>query len=366
MAELPENINVFDYLVQDATPKTAQLGAPDGRKLLEHSTPHAHGRRSQHANGDGSQYLQYGYSYGDAPIQPGMERYDSWPHLAEPQPPQQFVTPANKESRKLKKNEKGEKSDKKRKRNVEELDLSSSKRPQSRDQQMGDAPGTGRSLHSGLTGGLSRLVTDVDFYENDRIDAGPTPVSPLKRSKREKPVDDAAASKEKEKEKEKRKDDRRKSSYVSYGSAKPHPAPTDEKPRRSRSPERDRDRRDPPKPRRSQRADSVSSEDLSRATTTNHGRRAPKAIEYPGGRGTSVQPTATNAVVSYSRRAETFLSLVNKGPESQHGLSINKVLKRYHRERDVVRSEEKEEEDKELWKSLRLRRNSRGEIVVFV
>ncbi|KAK3063749.1 hypothetical protein LTR53_018785, partial [Teratosphaeriaceae sp. CCFEE 6253] len=103
---------------------------------------------------------------------------------------------------------KSEKSDKKRKRQqVEELDLSASKRPTSRgDDAMRDVAPTGsggRLLHTGLTGGLTRLVTDPDFYE-DRIDAGPTPVSPIKRSRHDKDIKDA----------------RRKSSYTSYSTAR--------------------------------------------------------------------------------------------------------------------------------------------------
>ncbi|KAF7193033.1 hypothetical protein HII31_05594 [Pseudocercospora fuligena] len=209
-----------------------------------------------------------------------------------------------------------------------------------------DAPSTGgRVLHSGLTGGLGRLVTDNEFYE-DRIDAGPTPISPSKRSKRDKDLLSVSEPKEKEKDSKK---DRRKSSYVSYSTT------TTSKDRdrraRSRSPERERRHH-----RRSHREDSFSSEDRSRKSR-------PKAIEYD--RPMSVQPTSHNQIVAYNQsRAELFLSLVTKGPESQHGLSINKVLKRYHREREVRGEREKDDEDKELWKSLRLRRNERGEIVV--
>ncbi|EME80366.1 uncharacterized protein MYCFIDRAFT_78107 [Pseudocercospora fijiensis CIRAD86] len=248
---------------------------------------------------------------------PSFERYDSSHNLSHPQ--KSFVTPAPKEQKKDKKEKRGtEKSDKKRKRNVEDLDLSSVKRPVSRDQPMLDAPSTGaRVLHSGLTGGLGRLVTDSEFYE-DRIDAGPTPISPSKRSKRDKDLLSVSEPKERESKK-----DRRKSSYVSH------------------------------------REDSFSSEDRARASRKS--RQA--AIEYE--RPMSVQATARNQIVAYSQsRAELFLSLVTKGPESQHGLSINKVLKRYHRERDVRGEREKDEEDKALWKSLRLRRNERGEIVV--
>lgn len=354
-----EGVNVFDFLISDATPNAAHLGAPDERRMLEQTTPYGNGvqsrysQSSQYSNGDGSQYQKYGFSYGHVPLPATMERYDSYNNLPEPQ--QSFVTPTNKEHRKQKK---AEKSDKKRKRNVEELDLSSAKRPVSRgDHNMIDAPpSTGaRNLHSGLTGGLQRLVTDPEYYEDDQIDAGPTPISPIKRSKRDKEFDNRKST----------KDDRRKSSYVSYGSTKAASSKDDRR-QRSRSPERTRrsekhersDRHE--KHRRSQRDDSVSSVDRSHVSS-----RRTKAIEYPD-RPSSVQPSANNAIVAYSERAEMFMSLVNKGPESQHGLSMNKVLKRYHRERDVLRSEEKEDEDKELWKSLRLRRNSRGEIVLFM
>ncbi|KAL9113687.1 MAG: hypothetical protein Q9227_002132 [Pyrenula ochraceoflavens] len=64
------------------------------------------------------------------------------------------------------------------------------------------------------------------------------------------------------------------------------------------------------------------------------------------------------------KRAENFLNYVKKGPASERGCSMNKALKRW--KRDIPgRREEKEDEEKELWRSLRLKRNERGEIVVF-
>ena len=63
-------------------------------------------------------------------------------------------------------------------------------------------------------------------------------------------------------------------------------------------------------------------------------------------------------------RAESFLSVVKKGPESEKGYSINKALKRWHRDGGSG-SGAKHEEEKELWRSLRLKRNERGEVVVF-
>jgi cell growth-regulating nucleolar protein len=71
--------------------------------------------------------------------------------------------------------------------------------------------------------------------------------------------------------------------------------------------------------------------------------------------------------VVYKPRAEQFLGFVNKGPESERGCSLNKVLKRYHRERTEAgnNSLSKLSEEKELWKSLRVKKNDRGEIVLF-
>jgi cell growth-regulating nucleolar protein len=77
--------------------------------------------------------------------------------------------------------------------------------------------------------------------------------------------------------------------------------------------------------------------------------------------------------------AAHFLSLVTKGPESSRGFSINKVLKRFHKDftdefdgdrgRDQGRSradrERRADDEKDLWRTLRLKQNERGEIVLF-
>nr|POE48387.1 hypothetical protein CFP56_71017 [Quercus suber] len=323
-APTPPQVNVFDYLVSEATPGKPVLES-HGSKMLVNSDP----QNSQRSDGD---FRQKGYSYGNAPLPPSFEKYDSWQYTTDSQnsqvlmPPPPYTTPGPKHERKEKHRE--GKSDKKRKRQqIDDLDLSSAKRPSSRDSMIVDWPssaGPSRALHSGLTGGLSRLVTDPDFYE-DRIDAGPTPVSPIKRSKHDKELRDA----------------RRKSSYTSRATSKSSTS--------KHSVDKQHHRR---------RQDSSSDDDRHRTS-----RKEYKVIEYPD-RPSSVQPMVSNQLVQHRDRAELFLSFV-KGPDSERGCSINKALKRYHRERDV-RGEEKEEDDKELWKSLRLRRNDRGEIVVFV
>ena len=96
-------------------------------------------------------------------------------------------------------------------------------------------------------------------------------------------------------------------------------------------------------------------------------RRPVKAIEYHAHRSVSPDPAIVhpNQLVVYRSRAELFMSFVTKGPESEKGCSINKALKRYHRERGD-HGANKTEEEKELWKSLRLKRNERGEVVLLL
>lgn len=384
---LPENINVFDFLVSEPTPSASSKAIADGakRRELDHSAYRTNGdsQFSQYSN-DGGEYSQYGFSYGHTPVEPSFARYDSWQNLTDSQqsqalmPPPAYVTPAPKGHRREERERFSmDKSDKKRKRgHVEDLDLSSSKRPSSRDEMMIDAPADGRNgrvLHSGLTGGLNKLITDPDFLD-DRIEAGPTPIlSPIKRSRR----DDSD------------KKSRRASSYISYGTTTIKPSSGkhqddkndrsrdidrkyhDDKHRRRHSAERshhdDKRRHRSPdrsyhddKSRNRRQRESLSSEDRP------NGKHL-KAIEYNTRieRPSSVQPNANNQLVSYITRGDLFMSFITKGPDSERGCSINKILKRYHRERDV-RGEAKEDEDKELWKSLRLRRNDRGEIVLFI
>ncbi|EGE06490.1 hypothetical protein TEQG_05490 [Trichophyton equinum CBS 127.97] len=94
-------------------------------------------------------------------------------------------------------------------------------------------------------------------------------------------------------------------------------------------------------------------------------------------------------------KASVFLSLVNKGPDSERGCSVHKILKRYHRLESPSRSgspeskdkdgkessrgsrrgrgrsraeekERKEEEEQQLWRTLRVKRNDNGEMVLFL
>ncbi|KAI1465778.1 uncharacterized protein F4812DRAFT_111623 [Daldinia caldariorum] len=93
--------------------------------------------------------------------------------------------------------------------------------------------------------------------------------------------------------------------------------------------------------------------------------KAPKLIEYKTKSGDE-KDGESGQMILYRPRSDLFLSLCNKGPDSEKGCSMNKALKRFHRERsESGTSLGKSTEEKELWRSLRMRRNDRGEIVLF-
>jgi cell growth-regulating nucleolar protein len=100
----------------------------------------------------------------------------------------------------------------------------------------------------------------------------------------------------------------------------------------------------------------------------------------------SDDPTAAEEL--RRERAAQFLAMVNKGPESERGCSLHKTLKRFRREcsssmgsedrdqnqkggergreRGRGRRDRKEDDEQDLWRLLRLKRNDRGEIVLFI
>lgn len=316
---LPPGVNVFDFLVSNETPTAAKLAlpAPNGDS------------RPKLSNGTDQHYASHGYSYGETPLQPTFERYDSYaslPAAGSTEVSQNHVTPGPKRDRADK-----PKSDKKRKRTaVENLDIARVK--QAEDEEMADAGAP--VLHSGLTGGLNRLLSAEDFSDNDR--AAPSPLSPKKRSKKDKSSEGS----------------RKVSSSTIKTTSTRHQDNDEDSDRGRDSTHRHR------KHRHHRHQDSPSSSDHER-----HSRKHLKAIDYRATSG-SVEPRADNQVVAYKSPAELFLSFVNKGPDSERGLSINKALKRYHRETDV--RGERDDSDKELFKQLRVRRNDRGEFVLFI
>lgn len=268
------------------------------------------------ANGASESLVGTGYSYGTGPVEPTSERYDSYTAL--PVPDDMVKTPATKREREEKK------SDKKRKR--ENLELDTARTKNSHDHDMSDTP----AFHTGLTGGLSRMLSGPNFSGDEAV----TPLNPdKKRSKRERSD----------------KTDEKKRSSATTTKTSSSRSQHEDAEERSRDSHRDDRRR-----KHRHHRDSSSSDDDNRAS-----RKHVKAIDY---RPASAEGRSDNQVVTYRSPAELFLSFCNKGPDSERGLSINKALKRYHREREI-RGER--EDDKELWKGLRVRKNERGEIVLF-
>lgn len=256
-------------------------------------------------------------SYGSGPIPAGSMPYE---------------TPMPKVARDRRRSDRGVKKDKKRKRlHVETHDLD-----------MPDAP----VLHSGLTGGMNRLMSRHQVfppspdYSGSGGELGETPASPLKKSKHSKH----------------HRSSRQESSGIGNNLISMLTSGT------SKSTSKPQKRKHTTGTTSSKKRHSSH-----RHSKRLEGAKEPKLLEYSNEDGEHNRSgSGSGAMVVFGRRADVFFSMVNKGPESERGCSINKVLKRFHRERsgagDVL---PKPLEEKELFKSLRMRRNDRGEIVLF-
>ena len=484
----PAAVNVFDFLVdeksspaKDALPASQLLpvarDAPTPHMRQQPYEPYEpyHFRDSRRNSEYDPHYMEQGFSYGASPIahEPGIKRFDSSLNLA--LEPANYTTPAPgrgsvsmQDARAYFEDSTGRrKSTNKRKRNnVEELNLArhGPLEYMEGDQVMTDAPPL---LHSGLTGGLNRLLTKPDFppspdYSGGDGDNGePTPLAPLKRSKHSKSSTRSAADRDRDRGEHKPerrivkviKESARKSSSESQHSSSQSQSHTlggehtvirhsrRRHKRQSAEPGEHRERRE----RHRSRKDREGSEQhqhrerQSRRRRRRHSSSSPhrstnnrtlKAIEYHnhGGRSSRSPSNSQNGLnggnaenqqlilrktaitasaqanvnsrpaLDAASFAELFLSFVTKGPESEKGCSVNKALKRFHRELGAgaaaglgamggagealdgagdgtgggggggggSSTARKAEEEKELFRALRLKKNDRGEIVVFM
>ncbi|KAF6825502.1 LYAR-type C2HC zinc finger [Colletotrichum musicola] len=300
------NVNVFDFLDGSATPNASTLGR---KEPVNEETQLVRYEASAYLDDDGAMVDEDPHA---------LVQYGSGPIPIDP-----YETPAPKHERRRK--DGSEKKDKKRKR----LHVDT-------DQMMVDAPPT--LAHSGLTGSLNRMMRPPVFPPSPDYSGGdvadPSPTSPLKKSKH---------SKHKKAEGGGGGIGNNILAMMNIGTTK-----TKNKKRK------------------------VSSSSSSKKHSSSHrhrdGEKVPKLIEYrPGSRDSKKDgDDEGNKMVVYRPRADLFLSFVNKGPESDRGCSMNKALKRFHRERTSSGdSLGKLMEEKELWRSLRMRHNDRGEIVLF-
>ncbi|EPE06768.1 lyar-type c2hc zinc finger protein [Ophiostoma piceae UAMH 11346] len=322
-------VNVFDFLDTSATPNASNLALPQG--------VNPQNVRYDYDDNDVNAYLEANNEYAVAGKQQ-LVHYDAAASMAATNAVQfQTPAPANRERERERERERKKKSDKeakdkKRKRLFLEIN----------DQVMTDAPPV---LHSGLTGGLSRMSTKRGDFPPSPASAD-TPASPLKKTKSSKhkskrhSSDSAPAT------------SNGLFSILTAGSKKSKKR----KDRRSSSPSGEKK-----KHRSSRHKDSKDSKD------SKDKKDAPKLLEYhPAEKKDDSTAAAAGQMIVYKPRADLFLSFVNKGPESDRGCSMNKALKRFHRERSASgKSLAKPAEEKELFRSLRLRKNDRGEIVIF-
>lgn len=327
-----EAVNVFDFLVTEDTPNASNisLGGSKEQMQMVADAPSVFeaGLQVASESDDDHEYdeafKEHGYSYGTEPIP-----------AKKPQKQIEYQTPAPKNPQSGSRESiyeldgtTGRSTDKKRKRNhVEELDIAAIRRSQERDEVMADAPAV---LHSGLTGGLGRLLSRSKFPPSPEYSGNePGTLSPLKRPK-------SIITKERGRNGT--------SALVRI--------------RKGSSSRRTSDESRPRKHHRSHRHHSTNGDEHD----SERPKRKLKTIEYH-----PQQDNDSQQLVVYRTRAELFLSFVTKGPESETGYSMNKALKRYHREREEQGlGMGKAEEEKQLWKSLRLRRNERGEVVLLI
>lgn len=391
-------------------------------------------------------YEENGFSYGAEPIKPALYQHEA------SNVSMNFMTPAPKPKKDRSKKEKresavkelarsaGTTSDKKRKRGqIEELNVHAANSRHEEDTPMTDAPssvlnnaGTPQLAHSGLTGGLNRMMRSSSPEDgNENYSRGQTRYedptsSPIKRTRRQ--------GKETKGDGDglgisiKSRAERLVSSMFGGGSAVSGSSGSSNQEPPSKALVRTRRRGSSDGETRPSQIDihrsrkthkvrhptdgrvlSASDGRKTKRKTSSHGdtdrpSRRLKQIEYRrdsdqsrsrsprgGGGGDNDrrvvvyrQPNAAEA--EFQREmANHFLSLVNKGPDSGRGWSVHKALKRFHRDfpamsgsedrdgergrrhgRNRAERERRVEDEKELWRGLRLKRNDRGEVVLFV
>ena len=336
--------NVFDFLVEEKTPSRPQslrssVSASSSPRLGYKALPSP--KKRVHMD---ERVIEYGH----APIEQSNVKYDSNLSLAMDVDSQHTLpgsslhrTPAAKSSKEDKHADKKASksgSEKKRKRPpVEELDLSESRKSSQELEEEG-AP----VLHSGLTGGLAKLLGKNG---DSQVDA-PSPLSPKKRHKRERHETDSADG------------DR-----VKHSRSRKHGDGDDGGQKRKHK----RHRSDGDEIPKSLKA----LEPAAEIKTIEYHKHSGNGESHALTRVTSTA-TASSSRQEFRSHSEFFLSLIDKGHASHKGQSIWGTLKSFH---DGMCEEEEKEayegsgvrvrEEKRLMKALRMKINRQGEIVLF-
>ncbi|KAJ5355998.1 Zinc finger C2H2 LYAR-type [Penicillium concentricum] len=394
-------VNVFDYLVADETPNASKVSVatpkeqmkmnPNAKSVFEPSQSLTRVETNPNTDDEGKNYdIAYeenGFSYGAGHI----PHSDSPPNASTTE----FVTPAPKKKKERREKAPGTVSEKKRKRGEAEV-LGT---PREDDTNMMDAPssiinnaGTPMLNHSGLTGGLNRMMRSQspdgdDSPENSRRAYQDTS-SPIKRSRRNGKETNgngdaglgismknragrlvssmfggSAVSSTNGSEPGSKAVARRGSSSSGDGQLEVRKT---KKSHRSRADDQDDSRKSKRK-----------------SSNPTDGDRPSRRLKQIDERHGSVDPSHGHQVTVYKQSrppartdedlqrelAHHFLSMVAK--DSERGCSVNKALKRFHRDLSTEYDgrddgQRRADDEKDLFRALRLRRNDRGEIVVFI
>lgn len=412
---LTKPINVFDYLVTEETPNASKVTlAPkdtpkaqmsmraNAKSVFEPSSALA--KLDTKTDDEGHYDVAYeenGFSYGADPIPLAMYPNDV------PNVSTEFVTPAPKKSKKERRKEEkrasasASASEKKRKRGQE----NPSSPQDDMDTPMLDPPssvinnaGTPVLTHSGLTGGLNRMMRSPspedspDLHRQSYHDAS----SPIKRTRR-----NGKETKESSSHNDaglgisiKNRAERLVTSMFGGSVVSTSSAGNDSNSRalvrtrrgssssadleiRKKKSHRSRHASDPHMERKAKRKSSnpTDGDRPSRRQKQSDERRRSDSRSPHRERQVTVyrasKPPARSDDLLQRELAEHFLSLL-RSKDSERGCSVHKALKRFHRhfedevEDDRDREWRRAEDEKDLWRALRLRRNERGEIVVFV
>ncbi|CAI7619623.1 unnamed protein product [Penicillium bialowiezense] len=393
-------VNVFDYLVTEQTPNASKVSIVEpkeqmkmktnAKSVFEPSDALTRFETNPTTDDEGKNYdiayNEHGFSYGTGNI----------PHSdLPPNVSTEFVTPAPKKKKDRKEKIPGTASEKKRKRG--QPDILSTPRDEV-DTPMMDAPssiinnaGTPMLNHSGLTGGLNRMMRSPspgdDSPETHRRAYQDTS-SPIKRSRRNgKEANgngDPGLGISMKNRAERLVSSMFGGSAVSSasGSTEVNPkavvrarrgssASADDQLEVRKSKKSHRGRESPEETRKSKRKSSNPTDD----------RPSRRLKQADDGRGPVDSPSHQVMVYKKSKPpartdedlqrelANHFLSLVTPG--STRGCSINKALKRFHRDfsneyETEIGQQRRVDDEKDLWRALRLRRNDRGEIVLFI
>ncbi|CDM28941.1 hypothetical protein DTO013E5_1251 [Penicillium roqueforti] len=409
-------VNVFDYLVADETPNASKVTLaapkeqmkmnPNAKSLFEPSQSLTRVETNPNTDDEGKNYdiafEENGFSYGAGNI----------PHSASPpNASTEFVTPAPKKKKDRRREEKapGTVSEKKRKRGQAEV-LSTP--GEAVDTSMMDAPssiinnaGTPMLNHSGLTGGLNRMMrspsADGDDSPETSRRAYQDTSSPIKRSRRNGKEANGNGDPGLGISMKNRAGRLVSSMFGGSAVSSTNGSNTDSAPKalvhaRRGSFSSGDGQLEVRKNKKSHRAraDDYDDSRKSKRKSSNptDGDRPSRRLKQVDERRVSIDSSNGHQVAVYRQSrpparsdedlqrdlAYHFLSLVPK--DSQRGCSLNKALKRFHRElseeydadhghdngRGWVDRDRRADDEKDLFRALRLRRNDRGEIVVFI